>query len=167
MQGGVGGAGLGLAAACDIVLCGQSARFRPAYASVALSPDAGLSWVLPRSFGRARAMELLLDDGVFTADEARAAGFVSRVVPDAELGPESLRLASRLAAGPTGALARTRRLVRDAAARSLSDQLDAEAAQIAVSADQDEHRAGVRAFVERRRPEFPQVTRGKETYARP
>lgn len=154
VQGGVGGAGLGLVAACDVVLCGQSARFRPAYLSLGITPDAGLSWVLPRYFGQARALDLLLNDGAFTADEAAATGFVSRVVPDDELALYARKTAQHLAAGPTTALARTRRLVRDGANRTLSAHLDAEAESIADAADHPDGREGIRAFLERRNPSF-------------
>lgn len=157
VQGGVGGAGLGLAVACDIVLCGQSARFRPAYLSLGLTPDAGLSWTLPRYFGQPRALELLLTDGVFTADEAAAAGFVSRVGPDDQLIAEARNVARRIAAGPASALARTRRLVRDGASRSLDEHLDVEAESIAGSADHPDGREGVSAFTTRRAPQFGQA----------
>jgi len=155
VSGGVGGAGLGLAAACDIVVCGESTRFRPAYLSLGLTPDSGLSWVLPRYFGRARALDLLLTDGSFTAAEAHAVGFVSRVVPDERVEQEAADVIARLGAGPTVALGRTRRLVRDGATRPLADQLDAEGVAIAEAAELPEGREGVRAFTERRKPEFP------------
>lgn len=155
VRGGVGGAGLGLVAACDIVVCGESARFRPAYLSLGLTPDSGLSWALPRYFGRARALDLLLTDGAFTAAEAHAVGFVSRVVPDERVEQEAADVLTRLGAGPTAALGRTRRLVRDGVTRPLAEHLDAEGIAIAEAAERPEGREGVRAFTERRQPEFP------------
>lgn len=155
VSGGVGGAGLGLAVACDIVVCGESTRFRPAYLSLGLTPDSGLSWVLPRYFGRARALDLLLTDGSFTAAEVHAVGFVSRVVPDERVEQEAADVVARLGAGPTVALGRTRRLVRDGVTRPLADQLDAEGVAIAEAAELPEGREGVRALAERRKPEFP------------
>jgi 2-(1,2-epoxy-1,2-dihydrophenyl)acetyl-CoA isomerase len=59
VQGTAGGAGIGLAAACDVVVCGSSSRFRPAYLSLGLSPDVGVSWLLARALGHARALDAL------------------------------------------------------------------------------------------------------------
>ncbi|GAB2964189.1 enoyl-CoA hydratase-related protein [Amycolatopsis acidiphila] len=153
VQGWAAGAGMSLAAICDIVLAGTSARFRAAYPGVGLSPDGGLSWSLPRLVGRSRAAELLLGNRAVDAEEAAAIGLVARVVPDAELRDEALALATRLADGPTEALGRTKKLLFEGHP-SLVGQLAAEAASIALCADGPEGRAGVAAFVEGRAPVF-------------
>jgi 2-(1,2-epoxy-1,2-dihydrophenyl)acetyl-CoA isomerase len=155
VQGWAAGAGIGLALAGDVVVLGESARMRPGYIGLGFSPDGGVSWRLTRGLGAARATDLMLTNGVLTAPEALAAGLVSRVVPDGELADEALRLAQRLAAGPTRALIRTRDLVRAAASGApLDEQLDAEASAIAACAGEPDGLEGVASFLEKRKPSF-------------
>ncbi|MET9088360.1 enoyl-CoA hydratase-related protein [Streptomyces sp. NPDC004237] len=155
VHGWAAGAGMSIACAADVTLCGASARFHPAYSEIGLSPDGGLTWTLPRLVGTARARDLLLTNGVLDAGEAVRTGLVSRVVADDEVRTEALAIARMLAAGPRQALTRVKALLHDGAHRRLSEQLDAEAASISGAADSPEGREGVRAFTERRRPRFP------------
>jgi 2-(1,2-epoxy-1,2-dihydrophenyl)acetyl-CoA isomerase len=151
VRGWAAGAGMSLALAADIAIAGVSTRLRPAYPAIGLSPDGGLTWTLPRIVGAARARHILLTDRVIDADEALALGLVAAVVADDDVAGEAEALARRLAEGPVRALGRTKSLVR--ADRTLSDQLDAEAAAIAESVA-DEGREGIAAFRERRPPTF-------------
>jgi 2-(1,2-epoxy-1,2-dihydrophenyl)acetyl-CoA isomerase len=153
VHGWAAGAGMSLAAVCDIVLVGRSARFRTAYSAVGLSPDGGLSWTLPRLVGRSRAADMLLTNRPVDAQEAARIGLAARVIDDDFLSEEAQALAVRLAEGPTVALGRTKKLLLEGH-RSLRDQLDAEADAIARCAGGPEGRTGVRAFVEGRTPEF-------------
>jgi 2-(1,2-epoxy-1,2-dihydrophenyl)acetyl-CoA isomerase len=155
VHGWAAGAGMSLVLAADLAVAGTSARLRPAYPGIGFSPDGGLSWTLPRAVGAARARHILLTDRTLDAREALDLGIVAAVVPDADVAGEAARLAERLAAGPTAALGRTKRLLRDAATRDLAAHLDAEAAAIAACAGGAEGREGVAAFQERRPPRFP------------
>jgi 2-(1,2-epoxy-1,2-dihydrophenyl)acetyl-CoA isomerase len=152
VRGWAAGAGMSLVLAADIAVAGVSARLRPAYPAIGLTPDGGLSWTLPRAVGAARARHILLTDRVLDADEALALGLVATVVPDDEVAAEADGLAQRLADGPTRALGRTKRLVR--AHGDLDAHLDAEADAIAESVVDAEGREGVAAFRERRTPRF-------------
>ena len=154
VHGAVAGAGVGLMGACDVVVCARSTRIRPAYAAIGFSPDGGTSWALAHALGPARALDLALTNGTLDAAEARACGLVARVVADDELRAAATGLAHTLAAGPVRALVRTRALVRGAVVRTLDEHLDHEARLIAESAADPEGREGVRAFVEKRRPDF-------------
>jgi len=154
VHGWAAGAGMSLVLAADVAVAGTSTRLRPAYPAVGLSPDGGLTWTLPRAVGAARARHLLLTDRVLSAAEALELGIVAAVVPDDAVADEVRRLAERLAHGPTAALGRAKRLLREGADRDLDAQLDAEAAAIAESAAGPEGREGVAAFVERRSPRF-------------
>jgi 2-(1,2-epoxy-1,2-dihydrophenyl)acetyl-CoA isomerase len=153
-HGAVAGAAVGLIGACDIVVCARSTRIRPAYAGLGFSPDGGTSWALTRALGAPRALDLMLTNGALNAAEAHTFGLVSRLVEDEDLSKEAIALAQEIAAGPVRAMVRTRALVRKAAVRTLDDQLDDEARLIAESAADPEGREGVRAFVERRAPDF-------------
>jgi 2-(1,2-epoxy-1,2-dihydrophenyl)acetyl-CoA isomerase len=150
----VAGAGVGLMAACDIVVCARSTKIRPAYGAIGFSPDGGTSWTLAHALGPARALDLVLTNGTLDAAEAHACGLVARVVADDDLRDAAVALAHTLAAGPVRAMVRTRALVRGAAVRTLDEHLDDEARLIAESAADPEGREGVRAFVEKRRPDF-------------
>ncbi|MBK8437429.1 MAG: enoyl-CoA hydratase/isomerase family protein [Austwickia sp.] len=112
VQGAVAGAGLALMLSCDIVIAEQSTRFRAAYPSVGLTPDTGLSWLLPRAIGTVRALDLLLTNRLLTAAEARAMGLAARVVEDGHGYDIGAGIAADLAAGPTYALGCTKTLVR-------------------------------------------------------
>lgn len=154
VQGAVAGAAVGLVGACDIVVCARSAKIRPAYTAIGLSPDGGSSWALARALGTHRALELMLTNGTLSAADAHLFGLVGRLVEDEELRDVAIALAHEVAAGPIRAMVRTRALVRRAATRSLDEQLDEEARLIAESAADPEGREGVRAFVEKRNPDF-------------
>jgi 2-(1,2-epoxy-1,2-dihydrophenyl)acetyl-CoA isomerase len=154
VQGAVAGLGLSLMNACDLVFAADDAFFTSAYRHVALSPDGGASWMLPRLVGLRRAMEILLLAERFDAAEALRLGLVSRVVPAAELDGAVMAMARSLAGGPGRALANARRLVRDAATRSLPEQLQAEAVSFGQCAADPDFAEGVRAFLEKRPPTF-------------
>jgi enoyl-CoA hydratase/carnithine racemase len=154
VQGAVAGAGVGLLGACDIVVCARATKIRPAYGALGFSPDGGTSWALARSLGAPRALDLMLTNGSLTAAEAHLNGLVARLVEDEDLRPTAVALAHEIAAGPIRAMVRTRALVRGAAIRTLDEQLDDEARLIAESAADPEGREGVRAFVNKRVPDF-------------
>ena len=158
VQGAVAGAAVGLIGACDIVVCGRSTKIRPAYAGIGFSPDGGSSWALTRALGAPRALDIMLTDGTLNAAEAHTFGLVSRLVEDDALQAEAIALAHQVAAGPVRAMVRTRALVRRAAIRTLDQQLDDEARLIAESAADPEGREGVRAFLEKRTPDFRSAT---------
>ena len=114
VHGAVAGAGLALMLACDVVVAGASTKFVTAYAGVGLTPDCGLSYLLPRAVGSHRALDLALSGRVLTAGEAESWGLVARVAADDQVADEAGRLATAMAAAPTYALAETKRLLRRA-----------------------------------------------------
>jgi 2-(1,2-epoxy-1,2-dihydrophenyl)acetyl-CoA isomerase len=154
VNGPAAGAGFGLALACDVRLVAASARLTAGYVRRGLSPDAGVSWLLPRHIGLARASEILLTGRDVDAAEAERIGLAALAVPDAELLERTRAYASRLAAGPPIAQALTKRLL----ARSLDTPLDAALRdelvyikQCFATADVTE---AIAAFREKREPVF-------------
>lgn len=125
VQGAAAGAGLALVLHADIVIASERAMFLSAYAGVGLTPDCGVSRLLPRTVGPRRATELCIAGRVLDATEARDWGLVNTVVPDGELAATTEDLVARLAAGPAWAQSRTLALLRREDL-DLSEQLDAE-----------------------------------------
>ncbi|WP_425826463.1 enoyl-CoA hydratase-related protein [Streptomyces fractus] len=154
VQGAVAGAGIGLAAAADVTLAADNASFTAAYTGIGYSPDAGVSWFLPRLIGPKRALDLLLTNRRVSAREAAELGLVSRVVPADELAGETTRTAETLRRGPTAAFGATRRLVDAGLTEVLGPHLDREARALAAAAASAEGREGVAAFLGKRAPEF-------------
>ncbi|MER5427803.1 enoyl-CoA hydratase-related protein [Streptomyces sp. NPDC002588] len=167
VQGAVAGAGLGLAMAADLGFAAEDAGFTAAYTGIGYSPDAGVSWLLPRLAGPKRALDLLLTNRRVTAAEALEIGLVSRVVPPPRLREEAAGAARALARGATGAYGATRRLVAAAMSAGLHEQLDAEARRLAEAAVSAEGREGVAAFLAGRRPEFFAHRRPESVTRRP
>ncbi|MER5748344.1 enoyl-CoA hydratase-related protein [Streptomyces sp. NPDC002088] len=154
VQGAVAGAGIGLAAAADVTLAADNASFTAAYTGIGYSPDAGVSWSLPRLIGPKRALDLLLTNRRIPATEAASIGLVSRVVAPDRLAAEAAQTAEALRRGSTAAFGATRRLVASGLTSDLGPHLDREARALAAAAASDEGREGVAAFLAKRAPEF-------------
>lgn len=159
VNGPAAGAGYGLAISGDVVLAARSAMFHSAYAALGVSPDGGLSWLLPRLVGLRRAQEIIISNRKVTAAEAEAMGIVSRAVDDEALQDEGMALAVTLAAGPVGAIGRMRGLLLATYEHGLETHLELEARGIAAAAAGPEGREGVAAFLGRREPDFTGETR--------
>ncbi|WP_046495361.1 enoyl-CoA hydratase/isomerase family protein [Streptomyces odonnellii] len=112
VQGAVAGAGVALMLSCDVIVSARSTKFRLAYAGVGLTPDCGVSYLLPRAIGQVRALDLALTGRTLTAEEAYQWGVVTEVVDDEELEARVRSLGEQLAAGPGFALGQAKRLLR-------------------------------------------------------
>lgn len=154
VHGAAAGAGLALAFGADIVLSSPDTHFRAAYTAIGLSPDCGVSWLLARRLGTPRAMDLLLTNRAFTAGEAQTWGLISRLVDGAALLTEADQLASAIGQASVGASAAVKHLVRHAHTSSLRSHMEHEARQIADLAGSVNGREGVRAFLDKRTPNF-------------
>ena len=154
VQGAVAGFGLSLMNACDLVVAADNTYFASAYRAIALTSDGGGSWALPRVVGMRRAMEIMLLAERFDAQQALAWGLVNRVVPLAEVDATVAGMVKSLVDGPTLAIRNAKRLMRESLGRSLSEQLDAEAASFAACAATPDFAEGVAAFLEKRPARF-------------
>jgi 2-(1,2-epoxy-1,2-dihydrophenyl)acetyl-CoA isomerase len=154
VNGAAAGAGANVALACDIVLAARSARFLQAFARIGLIPDSGGTWILPRLVGEARARALMMIADPIGAEEAEAWGMIYRAVDDQDLMGEAHTLAERLAAGPTHAFALMKRALAASAGNTLDAQLDLERDLQREAGTADEYVEGVRAFLEKRPPDF-------------
>src|SRR5215470_13302305 len=102
------GGGFSLAMAGDMIVAARSASFIQVFSRIALVPDLGSTWLLPRLVGRQRALELMLLNEPLSAERAHEIGLVRQIVDDADLMEVALALAQRLGEGPTRALVATR-----------------------------------------------------------
>jgi 2-(1,2-epoxy-1,2-dihydrophenyl)acetyl-CoA isomerase len=148
------GAGLGVALACDLRVMSEGAFLTSAFTAIGLVPDSGTTWWLSHHLGVSRALELTLTNRRVGAEEARELGLCLDVVPDEDLLDRARKMASELADLVPDALVSTRRLVRDAAGSSLDGALLAEQREQGRLGRTPEHREGVMAFMEKRKPDF-------------
>ena len=154
INGAAAGAGFGLALACDIRIVSAGARCTAGYVRRGLSPDAGVSWFLPRLVGYSRAMEIVLTGRDISADEAMQIGLASELFSDAEFKEGVSDYATRLAAGPPVAFALTKRLMLAGTSSSLDSQLREELTHIKSCFATEDVAEALAAFGEKRPPLF-------------
>jgi len=154
LNGTAAGAGLGFALSGDIVIAARSAQLLCAFARIGLVPDAGTTWVLTRSVGRAKALEMMLLAEELSAEDAMAHGLVARVVDDEALEAETAKLAAKLAAMPTKALGMIRKQVRSTLEGDFERSLAAERGHQTIAGRTHDFREGVMAFIQKRLPAF-------------
>lgn len=154
VQGAAAGAGMSLAAAGDLVLAGESAKFTMAYTGIGVSPDGSSSYFLPRLIGLRRTQELMLTNRRLSAAEARDWGLVTEVVPDGELDERAAALVGTLAQGPTNAYGSVKRLLCESFTSTLETQMDLESRVFVENCRTEDGREGIQSFVEKRKPSF-------------
>jgi 2-(1,2-epoxy-1,2-dihydrophenyl)acetyl-CoA isomerase len=147
--------GFGIAMACDLVVASERSSFEWAYHKTGLTGAESSTFFLPRLVGLRKAMELVFLNPRLSAQEAKAAGLITAVFPDASFEGEVLALARRLAAGPTRAYAVAKMLLNAAAGVDRLDyHLDEELQQLARIADSPDFAEGLASFLEKRAPAF-------------
>lgn len=154
INGVVAGAGVSLALACDFRIASDGAGFTTAFAKIGLIPDSGSSYLLPRTVGMAKALELALLSERVDALSALGIGLVHRVVPEESLMDEARGLADRLARLPTVAIGLTKQIFNESSRRSLAEAMEREAEFQDRAAATEDHVEGVLAFLDKRDPLF-------------
>lgn len=146
VQGAVAGGGLGLMLTADYVVASDAAKFVSKYANIGLTPDLGVSTLLPAAIGERRALQLLLQDRTIDAATALEWGLVAEVVPGAEVASRAEEVARFWLDNSTAAFGQAKRLVRTGAGRAFEQNLADEADSIGARFDTDDSRARVAAF---------------------
>ena len=156
VHGAVAGFGLSLMLAADLVVASENAYFTLAYSNIALSPDGGATWSLPRHIGLKKAMEIALLGEHFDATRASELGLVNRVVAPEQLETETFKLAKKLAARPAKALAHTKALLNQSLETSFETQLLAEQNFFVDCATHPDFAEGLTSFFEKRKAIYRQ-----------
>lgn len=154
VNGTAAGAGASIALACDIVLAAKGTRFIQAFSKIALVPDSGGTWLLPRVVGDARARALCLLGEPITAETAESWGMIWRAVDPDVLAAEAEALVERLATMPTAALALIKSALDASSTNTFADQLALETKLQVVASRLPDHAEGVAAFMAKRPAAF-------------
>jgi 2-(1,2-epoxy-1,2-dihydrophenyl)acetyl-CoA isomerase len=154
VNGPAAGAGLGLALSCDLRIASDQARFGTAYARVGYGGDYGTTWQLTRLVGQAKAKELFFLPDMISAADAHQVGLVNRVVPHEKLWDEAMAVAERIASGPLVSYRYMKANINMSATADFRTMLDREAETHLRCGGTEDHKEGVRAFMEKRAPNF-------------
>jgi len=149
------GAGLGFACACDLRICSENATFSSAFTNVGLSPDSSTTYHLPKIVGLSLANEMILLNRVLNAEEALKFNLVSKVIgSDVSFLEEVKKIATKISHGPIIAFESTKKLLVKSFSNDLETQLEEETENIKINAAKEDFQEGIRAFLEKRKPNF-------------
>ncbi len=154
INGTAAGAGFSMVMLCDLAISAASAVYTMAYTNAGLSPDGSSTYFMPRKIGDRRARELMLTNRVLQAEEALDWGIVNQVVPDDQLMDETMKLARKIANGPTLAFGQVKALLNSSFDQSLETQMELEARAISGLVGSADGQEGLEAFLNKRKPEF-------------
>lgn len=154
VNGAAAGWGCDLAVACDFRIASDQARFSEAFVKRGLLPDGGATWTLPRLIGKDQALRLILTGDLIDAREAQRIGLVTEVVPAAELMERTREFAGQIARNAPLAVQLAKRAVAEGADFSFPQAMDQIATFLGILRNTQDHREGVRAFIEKRDPKF-------------
>lgn len=146
--------GLTLALACDIRIAADTAKLGDTSGKFGLLPDEGGAWLFPRAMGLDRALKMTLLHEVYPANRALSLGLVTEVVPEAELKQHTFALARAVAGKAPLAVRLSKNMMRKALDTSLENSLDDAALSVMIANPSEDVREGVRAFREKRAPQF-------------
>jgi len=148
------GAGCSLALACDMRIMSSTAKLIEVFIRIGLVPDSGSHWFLSRLVGVAKAFEYAATGRDISAEEAERVGLINKVVPPEKLEEETMVMAKQFAQAPTKAIGLIKRTLGKASATDLDTILDYEAYMQHIASQTEDHREGVKAFLEKRKANF-------------
>ncbi len=154
VRGHAAGISCNIALACDMRIASEEARFVEAFARIALVPDGGGGYFLPKLVGVGKAMEIAMLADEVTGAEAERIGLVNRCVPAAQFDAAVSAFAQRLANGPTRTYALIKQQIYASAESDLSRALQLEGELQDAAFETEDHRNAVAAFLQKRKPEY-------------
>ena len=154
VRGAAAGFGISLVAGCDLAIGTNNSFYTSAYNLLGTSPDGGSTFYMPRSVGMKKAMEIALLTKRYSADEALEIGLINQVVDDEDLNATVGKIANQIAKSARLAVSNAKKLIRQSFQNDLNSQLKLEQELFLDCAGSDDFAEGVRAFVEKRPPNF-------------
>ena len=154
INGTAAGGGLSLALSGDIIISADTAKFSAAYTAAGLSPDGSMTYIMPRLIGLKKTKELMITNRRFTANEALDMGLIDQVVKHEDLEKIVMDRAISLSKGATKAYGAVKTLLADTFSSSLESHLEQEARLLNIRAQGHDGKEGVKAFIEKRKPDF-------------
>ncbi|HEY2460665.1 MAG TPA: enoyl-CoA hydratase-related protein [Candidatus Acidoferrum sp.] len=154
VNGAAAGAGMNIALAADLRIASEAATFGENFAKVGLFPDYGGTFFLPQLVGPARAAEMFYTGEMIDAPTALRFGIVNSVVPADQLESAAMALAQKIAQGPAVAVRAVKQLLFSSQREALSKALEHEVEEQLKCFHSDDCAEGIRAFMEKRKPQF-------------
>lgn len=154
VHGAVAGAGLSIMLATDLVVCDSDTKFNLAYIKLGLSPDGGISYLLPRVIGSRKAAELFLLSDIIAANDASKLNLVNFVFDSNEYQQKLQKLIKKISKGPKFALDRTKMLLNNTWNNNLNQQQSQEAEYFIACCKTEDFKLGIDAFLNKEQPEF-------------
>jgi 2-(1,2-epoxy-1,2-dihydrophenyl)acetyl-CoA isomerase len=154
LNGVAAGAGCSLALACDVIVATEDATLIEVFINIGLVPDSGSSYFLPRLVGMAKAFEMCTLGNKIAAPDALKMGLVNKVVPGAELDAAVRSYTDYYAKAPTKAIGMIKKMLNKSATANLEEMLEYEAYCQEIAGATADHKEGVQAFLEKRKPNF-------------
>ena len=148
------GAGANLALACDLVVATKSASFIQAFSKIGLIPDSGGTFFLPRLIGLPKATALMMTGEKVMAMDAEKMGMIYKAYEDSEFKDQVMTLADYLSSMPTKGLGLIKKLLNESLSSNLYSQLEREGKMQVLASKTDDHKEGIKAFLEKRKPKF-------------
>ena len=154
LNGSAAGYGLDLALGADIRVMAQSAKLAASYAKRGVLPESGGTWYLPRMLGWAKAAELIFTGRTLSAEQSLQIGLVNKVVPDAEVMGAARALALEIAANAPLAIQAAKRMMRMGWNEPFNEHVHHVFLQLLPLMQSADMKEGIRAFLEKREPQF-------------
>jgi 2-(1,2-epoxy-1,2-dihydrophenyl)acetyl-CoA isomerase len=148
------GGGAALVAGADFVISSDRARYYAAFATIAVCGDTGMSYFLPRRVGTRRAAEFLIQNKMWSAQQALDYGLISELVSPEQLAERSMELAVQLAQGPTGVYGKMKRLLLSSFDQPLEMQLENEANGMVACARTEDAWNAINAIISKQKPVY-------------
>src|SRR5215831_12945047 len=148
------GAGANIAFACDVVLATESAYFTQSFSKIGLIPDSGGTYILPRFIGWQRASALMMLGDRISAADAEKMGMLYKVFSDNIFKEETMKIAEKLSKMPTKSLAMIKHALNFSVSNTFEQQLKIEDIYQQRAVETKDYKEGVKAFLEKRKPQF-------------
>ena len=148
------GLGMGIALSCDIRFASTNAKFSEMFVRRGLIPADGSCWQLPRMIGLGKTFMLQYTGEIVSAEESLELGIVNKMIPHDQLMNETMDLAHRIASGATYSMALIKKLIHESLHTNLEESLKLAGPAQDIARQTSDHKEGVKAFVEKRKPNF-------------